>query len=325
MKKITWVIIGLVVVALAVLIYVNPFLKKAPAFRTGEKGSKDTISMSGAFALYPMAVRWAEEYGKIHPGVKFDVTAGGAGKGMADVLSKAVDIGKVSREIKPAEIKNGAFFVAVVKDAVVPTMNERNPGLKAILGRGIKKGEFKKIWLAGTITDWGKLAKKAGKSPMNVYTRSDSCGAAETWAKYLGAMQEDLKGVGIYGDPGIAEAIKRDALGIGYNNINYAYDAKTGSVVKGLKIIPIDLNSDGKIEADENFYSTEDALINAIASGKYPSPPARDLYFVTKGRPKGIVKDFISWVLTDGQKFVRESGYIALSKDKLAKGLKKIK
>src|SRR5436190_18165572 len=58
-----------------------------------------TISISGAFALYPMAVRWAEEYAKIHPEIRIDVSAGGAGKGITDALSKVVDIGLVSREL----------------------------------------------------------------------------------------------------------------------------------------------------------------------------------------------------------------------------------
>ena len=39
------------------------------------------ISISGAFALYPMVVKWAEEFQKINPQVRINVSAGGAGKG----------------------------------------------------------------------------------------------------------------------------------------------------------------------------------------------------------------------------------------------------
>ena len=42
-----------------------------------------TIRVSGAWALYPMAVRWSEEFKKIHPKVRIDISAGGAGKGVA--------------------------------------------------------------------------------------------------------------------------------------------------------------------------------------------------------------------------------------------------
>ena len=63
-----------------------------------------TIQLSGAFALYPMAVRWAEEFKKMHPGVQIDISGGGAGKGMTDAISGVVDIGMVSREVYPEEI-----------------------------------------------------------------------------------------------------------------------------------------------------------------------------------------------------------------------------
>ena len=39
---------------------------------------KGTITLSGAWALYPMAVKWAEEFQKLHPKVRIDIGAGGA-------------------------------------------------------------------------------------------------------------------------------------------------------------------------------------------------------------------------------------------------------
>ncbi len=85
------------------------------------------ISISGAFALYPMTVKWAEEFRKINPDVRIDISAGGAGKGIADALSGMVEIGMVSREIYPEELKKGAFPIAVTKDAVVAVISESNP------------------------------------------------------------------------------------------------------------------------------------------------------------------------------------------------------
>jgi phosphate transport system substrate-binding protein len=274
-----------------------------------KKELKGTISLSGAFALYPMAVKWAEEFKKINPKVKIDISAGGAGKGMTDALAKVVDIGMVSREIYPDEIKKGALGIAVAKDAVIPTISEQNPVLKDILAKGLKKEAANNIFITG-----------------KVKTRSDACGAGETWAKYFGKKQEDILGVGVFGDPGLALAVKKDPFGIGYNNIAYAYDNKTNKPFPGLRVIPLDLNNNGKIDADENFYNTQDELINAIATGKYPSPPARDLYFVTSGKPTNpLLAEFITWVLTEGQKYVLESGYINLPKEKITEQLKKIK
>ena len=65
---------------------------------------KGNISISGAFAIYPLMTRWAEEFQRINPGVRFDISSGGAGKGMEDVLAGNVDIGMISREITPARV-----------------------------------------------------------------------------------------------------------------------------------------------------------------------------------------------------------------------------
>ena len=287
---------------------------------------KGSISITGAFALYPMAVKWAEEFKKIHPNVKIDLSAGGAGKGMTDALSKMVDIGMVSREIYPEELKKGAYSIAVTKDAVVATISASNPQLADILAHGLKKDAANNIWITGKVTTWGQATGIKSAAPIRVYTRSDACGAAESWAKYFGKKQEDLLGVGVFGDPGLAQAVKKDPQGIGYNNIGYAYDAKTKKPNPGIKVIPLDLNNNGKIDPDENFYGTLDEIVNALATGKYPSPPARDLYFVTSGKPSGkVLVEFIKWVLTDGQKYVHEAGYINLSKTKLESEIAKVK
>src|SRR3984885_7007883 len=94
---------------------------------------KGTINISGAFALYPITVKWAQEFKKIHPNVVFNISAGGAGKGITDALSGLVDIGLASRDIAPEEIKKGAYTVYVTKDAVVPTYNTGNPNAAALL------------------------------------------------------------------------------------------------------------------------------------------------------------------------------------------------
>jgi phosphate transport system substrate-binding protein len=285
-----------------------------------------TITISGAFALYPMMTRWAEEFQKLHPNVQFDISGGGAGKGMTDAISGAVDIGMVSRSIKPEEEAQGAYGVAVVKDAVFPTINANNPVIDDIMAKGITQDTFIKIFITGEITSWGQVVGKPEiTDEIHVYTRSDACGAAEMWAKFTGdKKQEDLLGVGVNADPGVLEAVRKDPLGIGYNNLSYAYDITSNAPVAGVVVAPIDLNLNGQADPDERYETMEEA-VEAVASGKYPSPPARPLNVVTKGKPTGLTQTFILWILTDGQKFVREAGYVQLTPEQLAESLAKVK
>ena len=283
------------------------------------------ITLSGAFALYPLAVQWADEFKKLHPDVTIDISAGGAGKGMTDALAGVVDLGMVSREVDESEAKKGAVAFAVAKDAVVPTINAKNKQLKALLASGLSRDEAIGLWITGKVKTWGQVAGTQDKTGVVVYTRSDACGAAGTWAKWLGKKQEDLLGTGVFGDPGVAAAVQKDVNGIGLNDIGYAYDSKTKKPNAGILVIPIDVNNDGKITPDENFYDNKDKLVKAIADGKYPSPPARDLYLVSKGVPeKPAVKAFLKYILTKGQAATNPQGYIGIAKDRLQQEVKKL-
>lgn len=272
--------------------------------RKGADGKEELsgyITVSGAFALYPLVIQWADEFHRLHPGVDIDVSAGGAGKGITDVLADQVDIGMVSRELKPQEVERGTVAFVVAKDAVVPTANVRHPMLKEWQRVGLSREMAKRLWLEG-------------QSNVHVYTRSDACGAAETWAAFLGVKQEDLKGTALFGDPGVAETLQKDVNGIGYNNIGYAYNDKTHRPTKGLAVIPIDVNGNGKIDADERFYDTMDDLMEAISDGRYPTPPSRNLYLVTAGKPKNpVVREFLRYVRTRGQRLNAPAGFVRIS------------
>jgi phosphate transport system substrate-binding protein len=271
-----------------------------------------------------MMVRWGEEFQKLHPGVKFDISAGGAGKGMADALAGAVDIGMVSREVYPEEVEKGAFWVSVTKDAVFCTVNEQNPVSEDLRQQGLSRESLIGIFVTGEIATWGQaVGRPEVTDPIHVFVRSDACGAAATWAAYLGKNQEDLLGVGVYGDPGVLEAVIRDPLGIGFNNLNYVFDFETGEPVTGALAVPIDINDNGRAEPEE-VYDTKTQALNAVATGHYPSPPARDLNLVTKDKPNGLPMTFIRWVLFDGQAYVSEVGYIPLTQEQLNAELKKL-
>jgi len=290
-----------------------------------QKPKQNNISISGAFALYPLTVKWAEEYQKIHPEITIDVSAGGAGKGMTDVLSGMVDLAMFSRTVSAEEVTKGAWSLAVARDAVVPTINSANPYIEKINMQGLTQMQFTDIYVNGKTSTWNQLIPSAKADKINIFTRSDACGAAEMWAKFLGSNQESLTGTGVFGDPGIADAVKGDKMGMGYNNIAYAYDIKSRKPFEGITIIPVDINQNGKIDPEENFYGTLDEIMKAIAEEKYPSPPARDLYLISKGDPaKKTVAEFLNWILTDGQKFVHEAGYVQLKPEKVNEQIEKL-
>jgi phosphate transport system substrate-binding protein len=282
----------------------------------------NVIKISGANALQPMMEVWAKEYQTLHPDVRIDVSGGGAGKGMTEAVAGVVDIGMYSKDISQNDIANGVFWVSVASDAVIATMNSQNPVKDMILTTGVTKAQLRDIFTHTydnrTIKTWGELVGDPNASTQRiwVFTRQDSCGAAEMWAKYLGNyLQDNLTAAADAAqieDAGVRTAVQGNVNSIGYNNINTVYDMQTKLPYPGVIPIPIDLNGNGIVDANESFYQNSSAIVNAIRNHIYPWPPARNLYLVTKHNFTGAVKDFVYWILTDGQQYVQTSGYLEL-------------
>ena len=324
MRKSSLTIVG---VAIAMAMLLNACSSAAsPAPAAGGDTLSGTITVSGAFALYPMMTVWADEFTKLHPNVQFDVQGGGAGKGMTDTLAGAVEIGMISRSIKPEEEAQGAFWVPVAKDAVFPVVSKSNPVLSDLTSKGITKEMFNKIFITGEAKTWGDvIGKPEVKDEIHVYTRSDSCGAADQWSLFSGGkVQADLLGIGVNGEPALVDTVVKDALGIGYSNLNSVFDVTTGKLVEGAVVPPIDINDNGKADTNE-YYQTKDEAVKVIADGIYPSPPARFENLATKGKPTGLTLAFIQWIVTDGQKLLGQAGYVPLTTQQQADALAKLK
>ena len=292
-----------------------------------ETGYSGNISISGAFALYPIVVLWSEDFKKIHPNVRFNISAGGAGKGITDVLTDMMDIGLVSRDLHQQELTKGALPIFVAKDAVLGTYNAKHPNAGLIKERGLTQRELEGIFVTHSYKKWNDIDPRFVDLPIRAYVRSDAAGAAETWAKFFGQNQEDLKGIGIFGDPGLAQAVKDEPMAIGFNNINYVYDLTSKRTAADIDVIPLDKNGNGKIDEDENFYNTIDELTTAVAAGKYPSPPSRPLAFVVKkDNINPLVQAFIRFVLDKKQQgHLLANGYVPMTEAQLAIELEKIK
>ncbi len=95
------------------------------------------------------------------------------------------------------------------------------------------------------------------------------------------------------GTAAVINAVSKDPRSIGYGGIGY---------VKGVRTVPV--SKDGRSPAVE---PTQQNVVN----GAYPI--SRNLYFYTVHEPKGAVRQFIAWVLSDeGQQVCEKVGYYPL-------------
>ncbi|RLF21481.1 MAG: hypothetical protein DRJ68_03380 [Thermoprotei archaeon] len=293
------------------------------------------IHLSGSTTLYPLATKWAEEYMEKYPNYRIDVAGGGSGKGISDVAQNLVEIGMSSRCLKSEELEKypSLIPIPVAHDAVMVIVNSGNPVLSKLLEEGISREALIKIYVEGSLKNWEYVAgidldgdgyidynethalnpetglleympdgyRFSASYEIHPVTRSEASGTAETFAEFLGVDQEDLKGVGASGNPGVLQAVKNNLLAIGYVGLAFAFK-------EGVHAIPIDANNNGVIEEHERVDSEAH-----VASHIADYPISRTLFFVVNGEPPKEVADFIHWCLTEGQKYVSEVGYVPLT------------
>lgn len=266
---------------------------------------------------------WADEY-ESETGVGIDVSGGGTGVGVSDVLNEQVDIAMMGREPDEDELDQGLFAVAMLIDTVVGTINVDNPVYDEIRENGLTRSEFEAVFTR-EITNWGELVDADVDEPIYVYGRSDSSAAYKQWGDFLGGEDdfytenelEDFADGNFDGDQQVAQAINNDALGFSMNNLNYVYDYNTGDLEMDIRPVPLDIDGSGTLSPAEDFYDDRDEFLTAVEEGIYPAPPAREMFIAAKEEFEDEAAEFAAWVLTEGQQYVRENGYAPLDDDRL--------
>lgn len=272
-----------------------------------------SITISGAEALYPLMNIWVEEFSREKPNLKIEVLKNSSEKGLANLLSGNINLAMVSRNLTSAEEAIGLWYFTVSNEGVIPIISAKNPYLKEILDQGIDRTTLLELFTTDNEIHWGNILGTSKNNPVKVFIRSDNSGTAEVWSDYLGVEQKDLTGFPLSGDEKVVKAVIQEPLSLSFCNAHNAYNLKENKIRKGLRILPIDFNNNGRIDSKEQFYKDLCTVQRAAYLGKYPSHLCRELYLVSIGKPsKPAILEFLKWIYTDGQKIAVKSGYAEL-------------
>jgi len=272
----------------------------------------DLITISGAYAMAPIMQVWMTEFQKSHPYVKFKMDINGTGQGLNELLAGKIDLAMVSEEIPKG--KDSMLWISpVARLGVVPVISARNPYLKAIMEKGISKEKLVSLFSGNNIITWGELTGTSSKDPVKIYMRGDTSGATATLARYLSIDLAQIHGTSVKGETELINQVKSDPLALSYCNFIYAFDPARQVFLDDLKVVPISMTGKEKSEGAQKIFDTYEHLQRAMWLGKYPSTLIRDLDLVSKGKPRTReIIDFIYWIITDGQRFIADNGYIEL-------------
>lgn len=279
-----------------------------------ESNITGVFSISGGDALYPLVLKWADDFMKINPNVKINLTYGGTGKGIKELVEGKTQLAMISRPLSDEELADSIWTVAVAKAGVAPIVNQKNPYFKEIVEHGITPAKLIKLFTGNDPVTWGELLDTISKEKAVVYTRDVSSGAAVIWADFLWKESPDLKGKVVGGDHEMIKNIQENIYSIGYCNFSYAFDSVSGERVKDIQVLPIDLDFDRKIDKKEIPFINIHKAHRGLWLGYYPKNLTRELTIGSIGKPTDpAIIAFLNYALTAGQASVGSSGFCELN------------
>lgn len=254
------------------------------AFPVFAKGKKITIS--GSTTVLPIAQATAERFMDQNPDVNISVRGGGSSVGIASLMAGTVDIGDASRHIKAKEIaaarENGInpYENVVANDGIAMIVHKNNPI------KNLTIQQIKDIY-TGKISNWKDLGGPS--MPIVIISRDVSSGTFEVFnAMVLNGAQQVDGALMLASNNAVVSTVASTPGAIGYAGLGYITESINVAKVNNIMPTP-------KTIRDKTY------------------PIARTLHMYTNGAPKGIVKEYIDFILSDeGQKIVEEQGFISV-------------
>ncbi|OGX31346.1 MAG: hypothetical protein A3D27_03780 [Omnitrophica WOR_2 bacterium RIFCSPHIGHO2_02_FULL_46_37] len=259
---------------------------------------KGSIQIKGSDTMVNLAQAWAEVFCKKNPGVNAAVTGGGSGTGIAALISGTADITISSRTVKGKEInkakENGIEpnEIKTALDGLAVVANPANPVSKLTID------ELSDIF-TGKIKNWKEVG--GTNLPIVILSREVNSGTHVYFKEHV-LRKGNEKSVEEFSpaallmpsSQAIADEIAQNPNAIGYYGMGYISSKQ--------KIIAV--------AKDKNSEYIEPVLAN-VQDNSYPI--SRPLLIYTKGKPQGVVKAFVDFVLSEeGQEIVRKTDFVPI-------------
>jgi len=299
------------------------------------------VQIDGAGATFPNPIytKWFSEYNKLHPNVQINYQSLGSGAGIRQLTSRTVFFGASDQPMKDDQLlaaPGKILHFPTVLGAVVPIYNlpEVSQQLKFTgpLIADIVLGKVKK-WNDPAIAKLNPGVKLPA-TDLTLVHRSEGSGTTFIFADYLGKVSDEFKktvgvdaslkwpvGVGGKGNEGVSGLVQQTPGSVGYVELVYALQNKitVGSVQNsaGTFVVPsvASVTAAAAGAAANMPADFRVSITNAPGADAYPIASFTWVLLYEDPQDKAqaaMMKEFMRWALTDGQKMAPQLGYASL-------------
>jgi phosphate transport system substrate-binding protein len=315
------------------------------------EGGQVLLNAAGATFPYPIYSKWFDQYRQAHSNVQINYQSIGSGGGIRQLLDKTVDFGASDGPMSDDQLKQASVPILhfpTVLGADIPSYNiagvqgELNFTPEAL--SGIFLGKITK-WNDPAIASANPGVKLPGDDIVVVH-RSDGSGTTYIWTDYLSKISPEWQqkvgkatsvnwpvGLGGKGNEGVSALIQQTPGALGYIELIYAIQnhLSYGKVKNSSgAFVKADLASVSEAAAAASKSMPDDfrvSITNPEGKGAYPIASFTWLLIPAKftdTAKRDVVKDFLKWMMTDGQQSCEALSYAKLPKEVVAKEMKAI-
>ncbi len=309
----------------------------------GTVAQAGSLELRGGGATFPAPLyqRWIRIFAEQHPNVQISYAAVGSGEGIRGFLAEELDFAGSDAALSDeqmAQVKRGAQLVPATAGVIVLAYHVKGLSGPLKLPRDVYEDIF-----AGKITQWNDVRIKAANPELDlpnqnitIVARQDSSGTTYAFTNHLSTVSREWRdrgpGVGkvvdwpgsamaARGNEGVASRIKVSEGSIGY--IEYGFAKRLGLPMAWLE------NKAGRfVEPNDQSGAKALARNSKLMPDNLrlliPDPVGEDAYpIVTLSwlllyqhypdpAKASALKQFVTFGLTEGQRYSRELGYVPL-------------
>src|SRR5580692_427481 len=300
------------------------------------------LNAAGATFPYPIYSKWFDIYHQSHGNVQINYQSIGSGGGIRQLLDKTVDFGASDGPMNDDQLKQATMPILhfpTVLGAAIPAYNVS--GVQGDLN--FTPEALSGIFL-GTVTKWNDPAIASANPGVKlpgddivVVHRSDGSGTSYIWTDYLSKVSPAWQtkvgkgtsvnwpvGLGGKGNEGVSALVQQTPGSVGYVELIYAVQNKIpyGKVKNSSgAFIKADLAGVSAAAAAMAKTMPDDfrvSITNPAGKDAYPISSFTWLLIPAKisdTAKRDVVKDFLKWMMTDGQNACEALSYAKLPKE----------
>jgi phosphate transport system substrate-binding protein len=245
----------------------------------------EKIVVEGSTTVLPIAQRAAEDFMNANAGSEISIRGGGSGVGITSLIEGTCDIANSSRAIKDEELEKAVSrgkepkANVIAMDGIAVIVNDANTVNE------LTKAQLKAIY-TGKISDWSQVG--GPQEQIVVVSRDSASGTFEAFGELaLDKAKVRPDALMNASNQAVASVVAKTPGGIGYVGLAF---------LSGVKVVKLE----GVSASKETVLSKQYIL-------------SRPLFMYTNGKPKGLAKEFIDFILSaQGQKLVEEEGFVSI-------------